>query len=117
MKIAFLGLGVMGYPMAGHLVNAGHEVTVFNRSSDKAEQWAAEYKGRLAETPQAAVIDADMVMACVGKDDHLRALLLGDDGAFSVMKTGSVFIDHTTASAQIAREFTSRGTVPWVQLS
>jgi len=104
MKIAFLGLGVMGYPTAGHLANAGHEVTVYNRTVAKAEQWVQQYQGSLAATPADAAQDADVVLACVGKDDHLRELLLGENGAFAVMKQGSLFIDHTTASAEIARE-------------
>lgn len=104
MRIAFLGLGVMGYPTAGHLANAGHEVTVYNRTTAKAEQWLEQYPGSLAKTPAEAAHDADVVLACVGKDDHLRELLLGDQGAFAVMKPGSLFIDHTTASAEIARE-------------
>jgi len=104
MKIAFLGLGVMGYPTAGHLANAGHEVTAYNRTVAKAEQWVQQYQGSLAATPADAAQDADVVLACVGKDDHLRELLLGENGAFAVMKQGSLFIDHTTASAEIARE-------------
>jgi 3-hydroxyisobutyrate dehydrogenase-like beta-hydroxyacid dehydrogenase len=104
MKIAFLGLGVMGYPTAGHLANAGHEVTVYNRTQAKSEQWVEQYQGKLAHTPVETVRDADVVLACVGKDEHLRELLLGNDGAFDAMKKGSLFIDHTTASAEIARE-------------
>jgi 3-hydroxyisobutyrate dehydrogenase len=104
MKIAFLGLGVMGYPIAGHLANVGHEVTVYNRTLARAQQWLKHYRGSLAQTPAAAVEGADMVLACVGKDDHLRELLLGENGAFAAMKAGSLFIDHTTASADIARE-------------
>ena len=104
MRIAFLGLGVMGYPTAGHLANAGHEVTVYNRTAAKAEQWVEQYPGSLAKAPAEAAHDADVVLDCVGKDDHLRELLLGDQGAFAVMKPGSLFIDHTTASAEIARE-------------
>jgi len=104
MKIAFLGLGVMGYPMAGHLANAGHEVVVYNRTTSRVEQWVAEYAGMMAPTPAAAVKGADVVLACVGNDDHLREVLLGENGAFDAMKKGSLFIDHTTASAEIARE-------------
>lgn len=104
MKLAFLGLGVMGYPIAGHLANAGHDVTVYNRTRAKAEQWVGSYAGQLAETPAKAVEGADVVLACVGKDEHLRELLLGDNGAFDAMRKGSLFIDHTTASAEIARE-------------
>lgn len=104
MRTAFIGLGVMGFPMAGHLARAGHEVVVFNRTPDKAKRWVAEYGGRQAETPAAAAADAELVFACVGRDDDLRAVTLGPDGAFSRMKKGAVFVDHTTASATIARE-------------
>lgn len=106
MKIAFLGLGlgVMGYPMAGHLANAGHQVVVYNRTTSRVEQWVTQYAGMMAPTPAAAVKGADVVLACVGNDDHLREVLLGESGAFDAMKKGSLFIDHTTASAEIARE-------------
>ena len=103
-KLAFLGLGVMGYPMAGHLQAAGHMVTVYNRTTAKAEAWAKEYGGNFAPTPAAAVNGAEMVMACVGNDDDLRAVCLGDDGAFAGMTQGSVFVDHTTVSAAVTRE-------------
>ena len=104
-KVAFLGLGVMGYPMAGHLKNkGGHEVTVYNRTTAKAEKWAAEHGGSFATTPAEAAADKDFVFACVGNDDDLRAVTLGADGAFSTMKKGAVFIDNTTASAEAARE-------------
>ena len=103
-KLAFLGLGVMGYPMAGHLQAAGHTVTVYNRTTAKAEAWAKEYGGNFAPTPAAAVDGAEMVMACVGNDDDLRAICLGDDGAFAGMTQGSVFVDHTTVSAAVTRE-------------
>jgi len=103
-KVAFLGLGVMGYPMAGHLKRAGHEVTVYNRTAAKADQWAAEYGGRSAPTPRQAAQDADIVFCCVGNDDDLRSVVLGEHGALAGMKAGSVFVDHTTASANIARE-------------
>jgi 3-hydroxyisobutyrate dehydrogenase len=104
-KVAFLGLGVMGYPMAGHLRNKGaHEVTVYNRTTAKAEQWVARHHGRLAPTPRQAAEGQDFVMACVGNDDDLRQLTLGPDGAFAGIKKGAVFVDHTTASADIARE-------------
>lgn len=103
-QIAFIGLGVMGYPIAGHLARAGHEVTVFNRSSSKAKDWASEFHGRAANTPAEAASGADIAFACVGRDEDLRAVTLDMDGAFSVMKPGSVFVDHTTASASIARE-------------
>lgn len=104
MKVAFLGLGVMGYPMAGHLANAGHEMTVYNRSKARVVQWMESYAGMLAPTPAAAVGEADVVVCCVGNDDHLREVLLGENGAFDAMRKGSLFIDHTTASAEIARE-------------
>jgi 3-hydroxyisobutyrate dehydrogenase len=104
-KVAFLGLGVMGYPMAGHLKKkGGHDVTVYNRTTAKAEKWVAEHGGTLARTPAEAARDKDFVFACVGNDDDLRAVTLGAEGAFSTMKPGSVFIDNTTASADIARE-------------
>jgi 3-hydroxyisobutyrate dehydrogenase len=106
-RIAFLGLGVMGHPMAGHLARAGHTVTVFNRTSSKAQAWAAEYGGAHGTTPQAAAAaggGADIVCACVGNDDDLRSVVLGEGGAFAGMKPGSVFVDHTTASAAVARE-------------
>jgi 3-hydroxyisobutyrate dehydrogenase len=103
-KVAFLGLGVMGYPMAGHLARAGHQVTVYNRTSTKADQWAAEHGGRSAPTPRQAAHEADIVFCCVGNDDDLRAVVLGEHGAFAGMKAGSVFVDHTTASAEVARE-------------
>lgn len=104
-KVAFLGLGVMGYPMAGHLKNkGGHEVTVYNRTTAKAEKWAQEYSGQYALTPAEAVKNADYVFACVGNDDDLRAVTIGEKGAFSGMKKAAIFIDNTTASAQVARE-------------
>ena len=104
-KVAFLGLGVMGYPMAGHLRNKGkHDVTVYNRTAAKAEKWVAQYGGKSAPTPRAAAEGQDFVMACVGNDNDLREITLGSDGAFSGMGRGKVFVDHTTASAEIARE-------------
>ena len=103
-RVAFIGLGVMGYPMAGHLRRAGHDVTVFNRTAAKADQWAAEYAGRTGATPRQAAHDADIVFACVGNDDDLRSIVLGEHGAFAGMKPGAVFVDHTTASAEVARE-------------
>ncbi|HEX7910276.1 MAG TPA: NAD(P)-dependent oxidoreductase [Paraburkholderia sp.] len=103
-RVAFLGLGVMGYPMAGHLAKAGLDVTVYNRSWPKAEQWVAEYGGRAARTPREAADGADLVMACVGNDDDLRSITLGEHGAFAGMARGTVFVDHTTASANVARE-------------
>jgi len=103
-RVAFLGLGVMGHPMAGHLARAGHQVTVYNRTAAKAEAWAKEYSGKAAATPAAAARDAEFVFCCVGNDDDLRAVVLGDEGAFAGMAAGAVFVDHTTASAEVARE-------------
>jgi len=104
-KVAFLGLGVMGYPMAGHLkVKGGHDVTVYNRTAAKAEKWVAQFGGRSAPTPRAAAEGQDFVMACVGNDRDLREVALGADGAFHGVARGAVFVDHTTASAEIARE-------------
>ncbi|MCF6444499.1 NAD(P)-dependent oxidoreductase [Nereida sp. MMG024] len=104
MKIAFLGLGVMGYPMAGHLQKAGHDVTVYNRTTSKADAWVAEHGGALGKTPAAAADGADMVMACVGNDDDLRMVCTGADGAFAAMKDGAIFVDHTTVSAKVTAE-------------
>lgn len=101
---AFLGLGVMGYPMAGHLKASGHDVTVFNRTASKAEAWAAAHGGGSGATPREAAEGAEFVMACVGNDDDLRSVCLGDDGAFASMSEGSVFVDHTTVSAAVTRE-------------
>ncbi len=104
-RVAFIGLGVMGYPMAGHLAAKGdHDVTVYNRTTEKSEKWVAEYGGSFAATPKEAAKDADFVFACVGNDDDLRSVTLGEHGAFSAMRPGSIFIDNTTASARIARE-------------
>jgi 3-hydroxyisobutyrate dehydrogenase-like beta-hydroxyacid dehydrogenase len=103
-KLAFLGLGVMGFPMAGHLARAGHTVIVYNRTSAKAAQWVEKYGGSSAPTPAAAAADASLVMMCVGNDDDVRAVALGADGAVGAMRSGSVLIDHTTASAIVARE-------------
>lgn len=102
--VAFLGLGVMGYPMAGHLARAGHRTTVYNRTVAKSAAWAAEYGGCHAPTPREAAKGADIVFACVGNDDDLRSVVLGPDGAFAGMKPGAIFVDHTTASAEVARE-------------
>ncbi|MBP0481913.1 NAD(P)-dependent oxidoreductase [Sagittula salina] len=102
-KVAFLGLGVMGYPMAGHLAKAGHEVTVYNRTTAKAEQWVAEFGGSLGKTPREAAQGAEYVLSCVGNDDDLRSVCLGEDGAFAGM-SGGIFVDHTTVSAQVTRE-------------
>ena len=110
-KVAFLGLGVMGYPMAAHLALAGHQVTVYNRTTAKSVAWCAEYAStsapKHAETPRLAAIGADIVFCCVGNDDDLRSVTLGADGAFAGMAPGAIFVDHTTASAQIARELDS----------
>ncbi len=103
-KITFLGLGVMGYPMAGHLARAGHQVTVYNRTAAKAGAWASEHGGATGATPAEAAKGAEMVMACVGNDDDLRAVCLGPDGAFAAMADGSIFVDHTTVSAAVTRE-------------
>jgi 3-hydroxyisobutyrate dehydrogenase-like beta-hydroxyacid dehydrogenase len=103
-KVAFLGLGVMGFPMAGHLALAGHDVTVYNRGAGKAQAWTGEFKGRSAPTPKAAAEGCDFVFCCVGNDDDLRSVVLGPDGAFAGMKRGAVLVDHTTASANVARE-------------
>jgi 3-hydroxyisobutyrate dehydrogenase-like beta-hydroxyacid dehydrogenase len=103
-KLAFLGLGVMGFPMAGHLARAGHAVVVSNRTPAKAAQWVEKYGGSSAPTPAAAARDASLVMMCVGNDDDVRAVALGPDGAVGAMKSGSVLVDHTTASAIVARE-------------
>ena len=103
-KVAFIGLGVMGYPMAGHLTRHGHELVVFNRTGAKAERWTKAFGGACAETPADAAKGADFVFTCVGNDDDLRAVTLGPEGAFSSLATGAVLVDHTTASATIARE-------------
>lgn len=104
MKLAFIGLGVMGFPMAGHLQKAGHEVTVYNRTEAKAEAWVEQYGGSWAPTPAQAADGADIVCVCVGNDDDLRQVVVGENGAFGGMKTGAVLVDHTTASADVARE-------------
>ena len=102
-RVAFLGLGVMGYPMAGHLARAGHSVTVYNRTAAKAQAWAVEYGGTAAASPRDAAAGADLVFACVGNDDDLRSVALGESGALAGMAPGAVFVDHTTASAEVAR--------------
>jgi len=104
MKVAFLGLGVMGYPMAGHLVKGGHEVCVYNRTTAKAQKWVEEHSGSFAQTPAKAAEGAQIVFACVGNDDDLRSVCTGANGAFDTMSPGSVFVDHTTTSAEVARE-------------
>ena len=106
-KVAFLGLGVMGFPMAGHLAAKGHEVTVYNRSAAKAEAWVARHGGRSAPTPREAALGQDFVMSCVGNDDDLRGVCLGPDGAFAGMDPGAIFVDHTTVSAQVTRELSA----------
>ena len=103
-RVAFLGLGVMGHPMAGHLARAGHQVTVYNRTSAKAQAWAAQCGGQAAATPRQAAQGAEFVFCCVGNDDDLRSVVLGADGALAGMAPGAIFIDHTTASAEVARE-------------
>lgn len=103
-KVAFIGLGVMGYPMAGHLARAGHDVTVYNRTASKGESWVSEFGGASAPTPAKAAEGADIVFCCVGNDDDLRSVTTAKDGAFQGMKKGAVFVDHTTASADVARE-------------
>jgi 3-hydroxyisobutyrate dehydrogenase len=108
-RVAFLGLGVMGYPMAGHLAAGGHDVTVYIRTAARAEKWVAQHGGRAAATPAAAAEGVDFVFCCVGNDDDLRAVVAGPDGAFSTMKAGSIFIDNTTASADVARELHAAG--------
>jgi len=106
-KVAFLGLGVMGFPMAGHLALAGHDVTVYNRSAAKAKAWTDEFKGRAAPTPREAVAGCDLVFCCVGNDEDLRSVVLGDNGALAGMKPGAILVDHTTASADVARELSA----------
>ena len=110
VKAAFLGLGVMGYPMARHLKAKGHDVTVYNRTTAKAEKWVSEHGGKLAKTPAEAAAGQDIVFACVGNDDDLRQVTLGADGSFQAMAKGAVFVDHTTASAGIARELHAAAT-------
>ena len=104
-KVAFVGLGVMGYPMAGHLkTKGGHEVTVYNRTAAKGDKWVAQFGGKSAPTPRAAADGQDFVMACVGNDNDLREVMLGKDGVFAGVRKGAIVVDHTTASAEIARE-------------
>lgn len=106
-QVAFIGLGVMGYPMAGHLAQAGHQVNVYNRTRAKAERWQQQYSGQIADTPAAATKDCNMVFCCVGNDDDLRAVMLGDDGILAGCREDAIVIDHTTASATVARELYS----------
>jgi 3-hydroxyisobutyrate dehydrogenase len=103
-KIGFIGLGVMGYPMAGHLAKAGYDVTIFNRTASVAERWAGEYQGQVAQTPAQAATGAEVVFSCVGNDQDVRAIALGEGGVFAGMGKGAIFVDHTTASADLARE-------------
>ena len=109
MKTAFIGLGVMGYPMAGHLAKAGHDVTVYNRTGAKADAWVKQHGGASAATPAEAARDAEVVFSCVGNDDDLRDVVAGDDGAFTHMAPGTILVDHTTASAQVALELAGMG--------
>ncbi len=103
-KVAFIGLGVIGYPMAGHLAAAGHDVTVYNRTAAKADKWVGEHGGALASTPRGAAEGVSVVFACAGNDNDVRAVMLGDEGALAGMEKGSVLVDHTTASAHVARD-------------
>ena len=103
-KVSFIGLGVMGYPMAGYISKAGHNVTVYNRTKSKAEKWIKEYKGKLAETPEEAAKESDFIFTCVGNDDDLKEVSVGEKGVFNSIKKGSIYIDNTTASATVARE-------------
>ena len=109
-KVTFIGLGVMGFPMAGYISKAGHDVTVYNRTSAKADKWTGTYKGKTASTPAEAAKDADFIFTCVGNDNDLREVTIGSDGAFQNVKKGAVFIDNTTASAQVARELFNTAT-------
>ena len=108
-KVAFIGLGVMGYHMAGHLKSGGHDVTVYNRTAAKAEAWAKEHGGASAATPREAADGCDIVFCCVGNDNDLRSVVLGDDGIFAGMKAGATLVDNTTASADVARELYAEG--------
>lgn len=108
-KVAFLGLGVMGFPMAGHLAAAGHDMTVYNRTAAKAEAWTKQHGGKAAPNPRAAAEGAEMVFSCVGNDEDLRSVILGEEGAFAGMSAGSILIDNTTASAEVARELAAAG--------
>ncbi|MDY7099736.1 MAG: NAD(P)-dependent oxidoreductase [Actinomycetota bacterium] len=108
-KVAFIGLGVMGYPMAGHLAAAGHDVTVHNRTTSVAQRWSTDHRGRSAATPAQAASGAEVVLTCVGNDDDVRAVVLGEEGALGAMADGAVLVDHTTASADLARELHAAG--------
>jgi len=110
-KVSFIGLGVMGYPMAGYISKAGHNVTVYNRTKSKAEKWIKQYKGQIAETPEEAAKESDFVFTCVGNDDDLREVAVGKKGIFNTLKKGTIYIDNTTASAEIARELYKKAKV------
>ncbi|UCH39742.1 MAG: NAD(P)-dependent oxidoreductase [Gammaproteobacteria bacterium] len=114
VSVAFIGLGVMGYPMAGHLAKAGYETRVYNRTTAKAEKWCEEYGGSHAPTPREAAEDADFVFMCVGNDDDLRSVVYGDDGALAGCEDGAILVDHTTASANVAREIAAKSQVPFL---
>ncbi len=113
-QVAFIGLGVMGYPMAGHLSKAGFQTKVYNRTTAKAQKWCEDYEGTLAETPAEAAQGADFVFICVGNDDDLRSVVYGDDGVLAGIKPGAILVDHTTASADIAREIGEKASVPFL---
>ncbi len=113
-KASFIGLGVMGYPMAGHLANAGYPTCVYNRTTSKAEQWCQDYSGSFAVTPREAVKDADFVFVCVGNDDDLRSVVYGDDGVLAGVKDTAILVDHTTASANVAREIAQKASVAFL---
>lgn len=113
-KVAFIGLGVMGYPMAGHLANAGYQTRVYNRTAAKAEQWCRDYQGEFAETPRQAAEGADFIFMCVGNDDDLRSVVFGDDGVLAGCKESSILVDHTTASADVAREIGGKSPVAFL---
>ncbi len=113
-KVTFIGLGVMGYPMAGHLANAGYPTCVYNRTTSKAEQWCQDYSGRFAVTPREAVKDADFVFVCVGNDDDLRSVIYGDDGVLAGIRESAILVDHTTASANVAREIAQKASVAFL---
>lgn len=113
-NVAFIGLGVMGYPMAGHLASAGYQTCVYNRTSSKAEQWCNDYSGSFAATPREAAANADFVFVCVGNDDDLRSVIYGDDGVLAGIKDGAILVDHTTASANVAREIEQKASVQFL---
>ncbi|MGH6947939.1 MAG: NAD(P)-dependent oxidoreductase [Kiloniellales bacterium] len=115
-KTAWIGLGVMGFPMAGHLKNCGHEVTVYNRTAKIADKWVRQYGGKKRKTPREAVEGAELVFSCVGNDNDLRSVTLGEDGIFAGMKKGAIYVDHTTASADVARELAAAGKERGIQV-